>query len=116
MQSVNQEPHSFTVGEAALTLLRHPIQTLVRRWNWKSAVLSALTRGVLFFFANLGAGISAAIGAMSIEMAFYFTVAGFYGSATDAFRNARPAWLATVVIMVVSLAGRALRKASVAEP
>lgn len=101
MQSANQESHSFTVGDAALSLIRHPIQTLVRRWNWKSAVLSALTRGTLFFFANLGAGVSAAIGAMSIEAAFYITVAGFYGSATEAFRKARPAWLATAVMMIV---------------
>lgn len=93
--------HSHTVGEAALSLFRHPVETLVRRWNWKSAVLSALTRGALFFFANLGAGISAAVGAMGIEMAFYISVAGFYGSATEAFRKARPAWLATAVMMVV---------------
>jgi len=101
MQSVNRESNSFTVGEAALNLLRHPIQTLVHRWNWKSAVLSALTRGALFFFANLSAGVSAAIGAMSIEAAFYITVAGFYGSATEAFRKARPAWLATAMMMIV---------------
>lgn len=101
MQLANLESNSHTVGEAALNLFRHPIENLVRRWNWKSAVLSALTRGALFFFANLGAGVSAAIGAMSIEAAFYITVAGFYGSATEAFRRARPAWLATVVMMVV---------------
>lgn len=96
---MNSTPHN--VGEAALNLLLHPIETLVRRWNWKSAVLSALTRGALFFFANLGAGISAAVGAMGIEMAFYISVAGFYGSATEAFRKARPAWLATAVMMIV---------------
>jgi hypothetical protein len=101
MQSANQESHSFTVGEAAWNLLCHPFETLVRRWNWKSAVLSALTRGALFFFANLGAGLSAAVGAMSLEAAFYISVAGFYGSATEAFRKARPAWLATAVMMVV---------------
>lgn len=100
MQSANQESHSFTVGEAAWNLLRHPFETLVRRWNWKSAVLSALTRGGLFFFANLRAGVSAAIGAMLVEAAFYITVAGFYGSATETFRRARPAWLATAVMMV----------------
>lgn len=64
-------------------------------------MLSALTRGALFFFANLGAGVSAAVGAMSIEAAFYITVAGFYGSATEAFRRARPAWLAMMTMMVV---------------
>lgn len=101
MQSVDRDLNSPTVGEAALSLFRHPVQTLVRQWNWKSAVLSALTRGTLFFFANLGAGVSAAIGAMSLEAAFYITVAGFYGSATEAFRKARPAWLATIVMMIV---------------
>lgn len=101
MQLVDRESNFHTVGEAALSLLRHPIENLVRRWNWKSAVLSALTRGALFFFANLGAGLSAAVGAMGLEMAFYISVAGFYGSATEAFRKARPAWLATVVMMAV---------------
>lgn len=101
MQSVNSRVTSHTVGEAALNLVCHPMETLVRRWNWKSAVLSALTRGALFFFANLRAGLSAAVGAMLIEATFYIAVAGFYGSATEAFRRARPAWLATVVMMAV---------------
>jgi len=98
---VNRDSSSVTVGEAALSLLRHPFENLVCRWNWKSAVLSALTRGGLFFFANLRAGVSAAVAAMLVEAVFYITVAGFYGSATEAFRRARPAWLATVVMMVV---------------
>lgn len=101
MQSVDSTQTSNTVGEALLSLFRHPIENLLRRWNWKSAVLSALTRGALFFFANLGAGVSAALGAMSIESAFYITVAGFYGAATEGFRRTRPAWLATLTIMVL---------------
>lgn len=101
MQSVDSTQTSNTVGEALLSLFRHPIENLLRRWNWKSAVLSALTRGTLFFFANLGAGVSAALGAMSIESAFYITVAGFYGAATERFRRTRPAWLATLTIMVL---------------
>ena len=101
MQLVDRDSNSHSVGEAALSLFRRPVENLVRRLNWKSAVLSALTRGALFFFANLGAGLSAAVGAMSVEAAFYVTVAGFYGSATETFRRARPAWLATVTIMVL---------------
>jgi len=101
MQFVNRDLSSVTVGEAALNLLRHPFENLVRRWNWKSAVLSALTRGGLFFFVNLRAGIAAAVGSMVVEAAFYIVVAGFYGSATETFRRARPAWLATVVMMIV---------------
>ena len=99
MQSVNPTQTSNTVGEALLSMLRHPIKHLVRQWNWKSAVLSALTRGALFFFANLGAGVSSAVGAMVIEAAFYISVAGFYGAATERFRHTRPAWLATLTMM-----------------
>ena len=94
-------PHEYLVSEVVWNLFRHPVENLIRQWNWKSAVLSALTRGALFFFANLGAGFSAAIGSMGLEMAFYITVAGFYGSATEAFRKARPAWLATAMMMFV---------------
>ncbi len=104
MQSVDSNVSSQTsntVGAALLSLLRHPIKNLLRRWNWKSAVLSALTRGALFFFANLGAGVSAAAGAMGIEAAFYIAVAGFYGAAIERFRRTRPAWLATLTIMVL---------------
>lgn len=94
-------PNSQTVGEALQSLFRHPIENLIRRWNWKSAVLSALTRGALFFFANLKAGLSAAVGAMTIEAMFYITVAGFYGAICQSFRRTRPAWLATMTMMVL---------------
>lgn len=96
--SISDQP---TVGEAMFSLVRHPIETLLRQWNWKSAVLSALTRGALFFFANIAAGLSAAVGAMAIESAFYIAVAGFYGAATERVRRARPAWLAMLVMMVL---------------
>jgi hypothetical protein len=92
-------PIPLTVGDALLSLLRHPVENLLRRWNWKSAVLSALTRGALFFFANLSAGVGAALGAMTIESVFYITVAGFYGAVTQTFRRAQPHWLATLTIM-----------------
>jgi len=101
IDSTNLMRPAGTVGEALLCLLRHPVETLLRRWNWKSAVLSAGMRGALFFFANLGAGLGAALGAMGIESAFYITVAGFYGAVTETFRRARPHWLATVVLMVL---------------
>jgi hypothetical protein len=92
---------SVTVGEVLGELIRHPIKMLVRRWNWKSAVMSALVRGSLFFATNIGAGLSAALGAMSIESAFYFTIAGFYGAMIQSFRRARPVWAATLTVMVL---------------
>ena len=91
----------LTVGEALLELLQHPVENLWRRWNWKSAVLSAVLRGGIFFVASLGAGLSAALGAMSIESTFYITVAGFYGAILQSFRRAQPVWLATLTTMVL---------------
>src|SRR5262249_17438804 len=70
-------------------------------WNWKSAVLSACLRGGVFFAANLGAGMAAALGAMRVESAFYVTVAGFYGAMIEAFRRARPPWQATLTVMLL---------------
>ena len=90
-----------TIAGALLSLLRHPTENLLRQWNWKSAVLSALMRGALFFFANLSAGVAAALGAMMIEAVFYIVVAGFYGAVTQTFRRAQPHWLATLMIMVL---------------
>lgn len=95
------QPASPTVGKTLLTLLRHPVENLWRRWNWKSAVLSACLRGGIFFAANISLGFSAALGAMSIESAFYVTVAGFYGAILQSFRRAQPVWLATLTTMVL---------------
>src|SRR5262245_60217070 len=91
---------SDKVGDVLVQLIRHPFETLIRRWNWKSAVMSAFIRGALFFIANITAGLSAALGAMSIESAFYITTAGFYGALIQAFRRAHPAWAATFTVMV----------------
>jgi hypothetical protein len=81
-------------------ILRHPVRYLIRRWNWKSAVLSSLLRATIFFFTNLIAGWHAALGAMLAELAFRSVTSGFYGAITESFSWARPAWAATAVAMV----------------
>jgi hypothetical protein len=93
--------NSITIWEAVAGIIRHPVENLLHRWNWKSAVLSAFIRGLLFFITNFGAGLGAAFSAMGIESAFYIMTAGFYGAATQAFRRARPAWAATMTLMVI---------------
>lgn len=99
--SVDSVQRSHTVGDALLSLIRNPVESLLLRWNWKSAVTSACVRGTLFFVVNLGAGASAAAGAMSIEAAFYIVASGFCGAMTETFRRVRPAWAATVAIMIL---------------
>ncbi len=90
-----------SVPEALADLLLNPWRRLLLRWNWKTALLSACVRGTIFFVANLGAGLGAAIGAMSIEAALFATLAGFYGAMAQAFRCAQPAWAATMTVMAL---------------
>src|SRR5262245_32173581 len=90
-----------TVPEALADLLLNPWRRLLLRWNWKTALLSACVRGTIFFLANIGAGLGAAIGAMGVEAALFATLAGFYGAMAQAFRRAQPAWAATITVMAL---------------
>lgn len=90
-----------TVGSVFRGLLRHPVHCLIRRWNWKSALLSSLSRAAIFFFTNLAAGWHAAVGALLAELALRAATSGFYGAVTESFSEARPAWAAMTAAMVV---------------
>ncbi|MPY86377.1 MAG: hypothetical protein GEU99_00470 [Luteitalea sp.] len=95
------EPREERVREVLRGLVRHPIRRIVRRWNWKSALLSAGFRSVIFFSANLSAGLEAAMAAMMTELAFRGITAGFYGALTQAFRHGQPAWLASLSVILL---------------
>ena len=82
-------------------LLANPGGELVRRWNWKSALLSSLCRGLIFFFANLSAGLHAATGALVAEWCYRALTSGFYGALTQALSDAEPAWASTLVALIV---------------
>jgi len=92
---------TVSVPEAIADLLFNPVRLLLR-WNWKTALLSAFVRGKIFFISNLGAGLSAAIGAMAVEAALFATLAGFYGALAQHFRRARPVWAATMTVMILA--------------
>jgi hypothetical protein len=89
----------LTVRQAFLLLLKEPHKYLLRRWNWKSAVLSSLLRASLFFATNLAAGLPAAIAALQTELVFRGITSGFYGALTEAFREAEPPWEAALTVM-----------------
>jgi hypothetical protein len=101
IEIATEQNRSITIGRVLSDLVRHPVENLIRGWNWKSAVMSALFRGLLFFVTNISAGLPAALSAMSLESAFYISTAGFYGAITQAFRRAHPAWAATLTVMVL---------------
>lgn len=93
-------PH-VTVRAVLIGLAHDPISYVVRRWNWKSAVLSAGIRGAIFFAANIRAGLAPAIRAVLVELLFVAATNGFYGALTQAFAAARPFWAAAVAVMVL---------------
>jgi hypothetical protein len=92
---------STSVAQALVLLTRDPLNVLVRKWNWKCALFSSLTRAWVFFFANLTAGWRAAVGAMAAEFVFRGFTSGFYGALTQNFRNVRPAWTGALAVMIL---------------
>jgi hypothetical protein len=98
---VISEPSHTTVSQVLLRLAREPGKYLLRRWNWKSAVLSSLLRAGIFFCTNLAAGLPAAMAAMKTELVFRAITSGFYGAITESFREAEPPWIAAVAVMLL---------------
>lgn len=91
----------MTVRKVFLRLLHHPSYFLLRRWNWKSAILSCLIRGAIFFSINILSGFRAATYAMLLEISFISITAGFYGALLQAFRKAKPDWAASLTVMIL---------------
>lgn len=81
-------------------LLRSP-QQLVLLWNWKSALLSMILRGPIFFIAAVQRGWEAAISALLTESVFCVLSAGFYGAVVQILKDAEPEWLTGVFLTVV---------------
>ena len=96
-----EEVKSETVFGVLKYTLKHPIERLFWRWNWKSAVFAGLFRGSMYFFMHLAEGWRAALGAMSVEFIFRIIHGGISGSFVQSLRNASPAWLATLFVMVL---------------
>jgi hypothetical protein len=70
-------------------------------WHWKAAVLSAMFRGLVFLFANLRAGQTAAARAMAIEILFAALASGAFGAVAQRLRRTEPKWLGGIVAGVL---------------
>jgi hypothetical protein len=79
----------------------HPVELFIRRWNWKSAMFSALFRGGIFFSVNLAAGWRAAVGAMLAEFAWRTATSGGWGAVTQMLRQVRPEWQSVLGAMLI---------------
>jgi len=84
-------------------LVRHPLESLFYRWNWKAAVLSALLRAPIFFFTYFfkKEGVKVALGAALAQSIFRFVFGGVNGSVIQSFRRVEPAWHAVLTVPLV---------------
>jgi hypothetical protein len=89
------------VREIGHDLICHPVRNLVLRWNWKSALLSPLVRGVFVFAASAGAGADAAVNAVIVEVLYRSLTSGFCGAMVEAFRSAEPYWAGQLTVLLV---------------
>jgi hypothetical protein len=90
-----------TVWGVIADLICHPGKHLIERWNWKSALTSSAFRCLIYFSTNVVAGLRAALAAMTIEFLFRGVTSGFYGSLTQAFTRAQPAWAGSLAVIVI---------------
>lgn len=74
---------------------------VLNRWNWKSAFLSSLFRGLIFFTTTWSSGWQAAMGAMAAESLLRSVTAGFYGGLTQQLRLIEPAWKGAALALLV---------------
>lgn len=81
-------------------LLHDPLD-LLRRWNAKAAVLSAIFRGAIFLLAAAHSPVAGRAVAALAEAVYGAVNAGFCGTLTQALRAARPRWLAIVLLAAV---------------
>src|SRR6185312_6573834 len=93
----SSRPELDSVSAALAGIARHPWSALVLHWNWKAALLSASFRGLVFCFAAVPRGADATRGVW-IEIAFRIAIGGWWGSIMQTLRQARPAWLAWLLV------------------
>jgi hypothetical protein len=87
-----------TVAEALGGILRNPLRALATGFNWKTAVLSAILRALMFFFTNLRSGHALALRATLVEACYATCASGVFGMVTERIRSARPAWLTGLMV------------------
>jgi len=98
-EDFKNSPLLFRVVDVLRYIVRHPVEALIWRWNWKAAVLSALLRAPIFFFSYFRKdGLKMAIGAAAAQSVFRILFGGANGSIIQSFSKVEPAWHAVVTI------------------
>ncbi len=92
-------PKAPRLSDLLCRLLLRP-QQLLLLWNWKSALLSMILRGPIFFAAAARHGWQAAMAALLAESIFCALSAGFYGAVVQILKDAEPQWLTGIFLTV----------------
>lgn len=100
-QLINDADHAPNLLGVLRQLVRRPHHYVIRRWNWKSALLSSLVRSFLFFAVNLSVGTAAALAAFATEFVFRGCTSGFYGAITQNLSRVRPTWQGSLGALVL---------------
>jgi hypothetical protein len=67
------------------------------RWNWKTAALSSLGRGILVALPAVRFGAHVVLRVVLIELAITAVLGGVYGGIVEAFHNRAPFWKGTIL-------------------
>jgi hypothetical protein len=94
-------PAHEPVAAALREIGAHPLRTLLRHWNWKTASLSALLRATLFFVMTLDQGATAAAAAGLLDVPFRVLMAGLCGAFVQRLRRTEPRWCSVVAVVVI---------------
>jgi hypothetical protein len=94
---------TIPLRQAVLGMVRDPL-ALLRGWNWKAAMFSAMIRSIIFLTTNLHAGHARALRAMLVELSFSVFAAGTAGAVTQRLRHAVPR-AATAVVVWLGIPG-----------
>lgn len=92
---------STTLSGAVADILRHPVDRLIRNWNWKAALISAALRTTIFFTVNLTASWNSAVAAAVTELCYRAPMVGTLAALSQSFRRVQPAWVGSAVMMAV---------------
>jgi hypothetical protein len=89
---------STRLSEITSYLVKHPLQAMIVRWNWKAASLSALLRASIYLSVYFKHGMAEAIGVTLALSIFRFLFGGVNGAIIQSYRRVQPAWHAVLTV------------------
>lgn len=98
---VNQQTtNEVSIGEVIKYICKHPLETMIYRWHWKSAFFSGLVRTFIFLIGYHNKGAEVALAAAGIQFVFRLIIGGIGGSIIQSFSKVKPAWHATITVPI----------------